>query len=79
MSSESAELCAVADDVDACVLQLGWPSADEGGASRSGSGAPAPCVMHTATIPALAYVVSGKQQRKHVLIGGWGGCSQTGW
>jgi hypothetical protein len=57
LTADTPGLLAVTDDVDACVLQLEW-----------GDGAHA-MVTHTTTIPALAYVASGKTQRKHLLLG----------
>jgi hypothetical protein len=48
-------------------------SAGDDSASAAGQGSQVallvPFVRHTSTIPALAYIVAGKQQRKHLLIG----------
>lgn len=61
-SSWSVKHCSgtlgVSDDVDCAELQVSlMPEAD------------APTVRHVASMPALAYVVSGKTQRKHLLLG----------
>jgi hypothetical protein len=64
LSADTPGLLAVTDDVDMCVLQVGW--AHSGGA---GSNAHTPLVQHVATVPALAYVAAGKTHRKHILIG----------
>jgi len=62
LTNDTPGLLAVSDDVDACVLQAHWPPH-----------APHPTVKHVATIPALAYIVAGKTQRKHLLVGELGG------
>ncbi len=69
LSAEMPGLVAVTDDVDACVLSSSWGSPQDGGAVL-------PSVRHTSTIPALAYITTGKQQRKHLLIGWWSGFSR---
>ena len=57
-------LLGLSDDVDCAVLRVRWEAPTAGGE-------PVPTVSHECYIPALAYVVAGKLQRKHLLLGGW--------
>ncbi|MEW5303148.1 MAG: hypothetical protein WDW36_005869 [Sanguina aurantia] len=59
----SGSVFAVSDDVDCAVLHLSWPQ-----------GSLTPEVIHTASVPALAYIAAGKLLKKYLLVpksGGW--------